>query len=41
MITGKQSDENIVLADGKIVLSEDGAKQLIHELKNVFHIKED
>lgn len=39
MITGKQSNENVVLANGKIVLSEDGAKQLLDEIQNAFSIK--
>lgn len=39
MITGIQSNENVVLANGKIVLSHDGAKQLLDEIQNAFSIK--
>ncbi|GIO28172.1 AbrB/MazE/SpoVT family DNA-binding domain-containing protein [Ornithinibacillus bavariensis] len=35
-ITGESSDENIALADGKIVLSPEGAKLLIQEIQSRF-----
>ncbi len=35
-ITGESSDENISLANGKIVLSPEGAKQLIEEIQSQF-----
>jgi AbrB family transcriptional regulator, transcriptional pleiotropic regulator of transition state genes len=34
MITGQISDQNIELAHGKIVLSPEGVKRLLDELKN-------
>ena len=37
-ITGEVSDDNIVLANGKIVLSKKGAEILIEEIKNAFNI---
>lgn len=40
LITGEVSEDNIVLADGKIVLSRQGAEQLISEVKNSFNIPE-
>lgn len=40
MITGEVSDENHVLADGKIVLSRRGAEQLIAEIKSSFHLND-
>ncbi|WP_042147547.1 AbrB/MazE/SpoVT family DNA-binding domain-containing protein [Paucisalibacillus sp. EB02] len=36
-ITGESSDENISLANGKIVLSPEGAKQLINEIQSRFN----
>ncbi|WP_368976648.1 transcriptional regulator [Caldifermentibacillus hisashii] len=38
MITGEISDENHVLADGKIVLSRNGAEKLINEIKRSFEL---
>ncbi|MBC5638391.1 MULTISPECIES: AbrB/MazE/SpoVT family DNA-binding domain-containing protein [Ornithinibacillus] len=35
-ITGESSDENISLANGKIVLSPEGAKLLIEEIQSRF-----
>ena len=35
-ITGESSDENVSLANGKIVLSPEGAKQLIEEIQSRF-----
>lgn len=40
LITGEVSEDNIVLADGKIVLSRQGAEQLISEVKKSFNIPE-
>ncbi|ALX49454.1 AbrB/MazE/SpoVT family DNA-binding domain-containing protein [Lentibacillus amyloliquefaciens] len=33
-VTGETSDDNLFLANGKIVLSPDGAEQLIEELQS-------
>ncbi|PAV28549.1 transition state regulator Abh [Virgibacillus profundi] len=33
-LTGETSDENLSLANGKLVLSPDGAKQLIEEIQS-------
>ncbi|WP_323703428.1 AbrB/MazE/SpoVT family DNA-binding domain-containing protein [Mammaliicoccus sp. Dog046] len=33
-VTGDVSEDNFVLAGGKIVLSKDGAQQLINEIQN-------
>lgn len=38
MITGEISDENHVLADGKIVLSRNAAEKLINEIKRSFEL---
>jgi len=35
MITGKVSDDNFKLADGKIVLSREGMEQLLKELEEL------
>ncbi len=35
MITGNVSDDNISIANGKVVLSKEGAELLIQELKEV------
>jgi AbrB family transcriptional regulator, transcriptional pleiotropic regulator of transition state genes len=35
-ITGESSDENVSLANGKLVLSPEGAKQLINEIQSHF-----
>lgn len=37
-ITGESTDDNIALANGKIVLSPDGAKELVEEIKTQFNI---
>lgn len=39
-ITGENTNDNIALANGKIVLSPDGAKSLINEIQNKFNIGE-
>jgi AbrB family transcriptional regulator, transcriptional pleiotropic regulator of transition state genes len=36
MITGEVSDNNLSLADGKIVLSREGAETLFNELQQLF-----
>ncbi|ASK61724.1 transition state regulator Abh [Virgibacillus phasianinus] len=33
-ITGETSDENLSLANGKLILSPDGAKELVKEIQN-------
>jgi transcriptional pleiotropic regulator of transition state genes len=33
-ITGEVSDDNISLAEGKIILSREGAEQILNELQN-------
>lgn len=35
-LTGEISDDNLSLANGKIVLSPDGAKELVEEIKSRF-----
>jgi len=35
-ITGESTDDNLALANGKIVLSPDGAKKLVEEIENAF-----
>jgi AbrB family transcriptional regulator, transcriptional pleiotropic regulator of transition state genes len=35
-VTGEVSDDNIALADGKLILSREGAEILIKEIQNVF-----
>jgi len=37
-ITGESTNENIALANGKIVLSPDGAKELVNEIQNNFNL---
>ncbi len=37
-VTGEVSDDNAVLANGKIVLSKEGAQILLQEIKNAFNI---
>jgi len=39
-ITGENTNYNIALANGKIVLSPDGAKALVDEIKNSFNLKD-
>jgi transcriptional pleiotropic regulator of transition state genes len=39
-ITGHVSDENVVLAGGKLVLSREGADQLIKEIQDAFQAKD-
>lgn len=39
MVTGEVSDDNITLADGKIVLSQTGLDMLLYELKKKTGIK--
>lgn len=38
-ITGEKTDENVALADGKLVLSPEGAKELIKEIEQHFSTK--
>ncbi|HET7578949.1 MAG TPA: AbrB/MazE/SpoVT family DNA-binding domain-containing protein [Bacillales bacterium] len=33
-VTGEVSDENLILANGKLILSKEGAEQIIDELKD-------
>ncbi|WP_027408854.1 AbrB/MazE/SpoVT family DNA-binding domain-containing protein [Anoxybacteroides tepidamans] len=40
LITGECSDNNLVLFDGKLILSNEGAKVLLDELKNQLLIKQ-
>lgn len=35
-ISGEVSDDNIVLADGKLVLSKNVAEQIVNELQNLY-----
>lgn len=35
-ITGDSTDDNLALANGKIILSPDGAKQLVQEINKAF-----
>src|SRR5690625_3851135 len=37
-ITGESTDDNIALANGKIVLSPDGAKELVDEINKQFDL---
>src|SRR5699024_10489688 len=37
-ITDQYSTDNLTLADGKIVLSEEGAKILVEEIQKKFHL---
>ncbi|MFD2045588.1 AbrB/MazE/SpoVT family DNA-binding domain-containing protein [Ornithinibacillus salinisoli] len=37
-ITGETSDDNVSLADGKLVLSPEGAKALIDEIQSRFNV---
>jgi AbrB family transcriptional regulator, transcriptional pleiotropic regulator of transition state genes len=39
-ITGNVSDDNVLLAGGKLVLSKEGADQLINEIQEAFKAKE-
>ena len=38
-ITGENTKENLALANGKIVLSPEGAKALVDEISNHFDVK--
>ncbi|KUP04232.1 transition state regulator Abh [Bacillus coahuilensis m2-6] len=38
-ITGEVSDDNLKLAEGKVILSREGAEQLISEIQNSFKLK--
>ncbi|MGD6819068.1 AbrB/MazE/SpoVT family DNA-binding domain-containing protein [Metabacillus sp. 84] len=38
-VTGEVSDDNMTLANGKLVLSKEGAEQLIQEIQNQFQSK--
>jgi transcriptional pleiotropic regulator of transition state genes len=35
-VTGEVSDDNVTLAGGKLILSREGAEQLLEEIKNSF-----
>src|SRR6478609_7696473 len=35
-VTGEVSDENIALADGKLILSREGAEKLLKEIQDAF-----
>ncbi|MBN6889761.1 AbrB/MazE/SpoVT family DNA-binding domain-containing protein [Cytobacillus horneckiae] len=37
-VTGEVSDDNITLAGGKLILSQDGAEQLLKEIQNSFEL---
>lgn len=39
-VTGEVSDDNISLADGKIILSPEGARQIIRELESYLEDKQ-
>lgn len=39
-ITGDVSDDNALLAGGKLVISRDGAEQLIKEIQQAFNIND-
>lgn len=39
-ITGNVSDDNVLIAGGKLVLSREGADQLINEIHEAFKLKE-
>lgn len=40
LITGDVSDHNAILANGRIVLSRQGAEQLINEIKSAFQVED-
>ncbi|MCL6573468.1 MAG: AbrB/MazE/SpoVT family DNA-binding domain-containing protein [Bacillus sp. (in: Bacteria)] len=37
-VTGEVSDDNMTLANGKLILSREGAEQLIQEIQNNFEL---
>jgi AbrB family transcriptional regulator, transcriptional pleiotropic regulator of transition state genes len=37
-VTGEVSDTNVTLADGKLILSREGAEQLVQEIKQAFQL---
>lgn len=37
-VTGEVSDDNMTLADGKLILSREGAELLVEEIKKAFEI---
>ncbi len=39
-VTGKTSDNNIQLADGKLILSREGAEKILKEIQNSFDLTE-
>ncbi|MEI3613537.1 AbrB/MazE/SpoVT family DNA-binding domain-containing protein [Pseudogracilibacillus sp. SO30301A] len=39
-ITGKNTNDNVALAKGKIVLSPEGAKALVNEIQQSFNLNE-
>lgn len=38
VVTGEVSDENITLANGKLIVSREGAEQLLDEIQNRFEL---
>ncbi|MGD6804842.1 AbrB/MazE/SpoVT family DNA-binding domain-containing protein [Rossellomorea vietnamensis] len=39
-VTGEVSDDNIKLADGKLILSREGAEKIIKEIQSSFQLEE-
>ncbi len=37
-VTGEVSDDNLTLAGGKLILSREGAEQLLKEIQNQFEL---
>ena len=37
-VTGEVSDSNFTLADGKLILSREGAEQLLKEIQENLHV---
>lgn len=37
-VTGDVSDDNLALADGKLILSREGAELLVKEIQNAFNL---
>ena len=37
-VTGEVSDDNLTLAGGKLILSREGAEQLLQEIQNNFEL---
>ena len=38
LVTGEVSDDNIQLANGKLIVSREGAEQLLNEIQNRFEL---